>query len=214
MGQNIKAVDAALNELREVKYPVDQWASASASEDYYLKEREEAPPAYVTEVLDKVQVREGTELKVSQLEPDGCVPVGQTAYAKRGVAECIPVVDMDKCIQCNVCSAICPHAVIRPFLVSAGELEKSPAGFDARTDAGAAAEMLKSRERSVERMRPTGKAQTWLRRLWCRSPPDVDHRVRRSREAGVARQCFPKAGAQASGLDEPPLLVPRVWRSC
>merc|ERR1719158_265612 len=108
-----------------------EWAKATANEDYYKKDREEAAPRYVEEILDKVQVREGAELKVSQLEADGCVPGGQTAFAKRGVAECIPVVDMDKCIQCNVCSAICPHAVIRPFLVSAGELKQSPDGFDA-----------------------------------------------------------------------------------
>jgi len=134
--QNIKAVDTALAELREVKYDMAAWAAASADESCYEKPRDEAPPAYVTDVLDKVQVREGGELKVSQLEVDGCVPTGQTMYAKRGVAENIPVVDMDKCIQCNVCSAICPHAVIRPFLVSAAELKTSPQGFDARKATG------------------------------------------------------------------------------
>eukprot|EP00928_Gymnodinium_smaydae_P053914 TRINITY_DN3779_c0_g1_i7.p1 TRINITY_DN3779_c0_g1~~TRINITY_DN3779_c0_g1_i7.p1 ORF type:complete len:1846 (-),score=416.50 TRINITY_DN3779_c0_g1_i7:209-5746(-) len=136
VNQNIRAVDAALAELRTVQYDSAKWASASDSESCYEKARDEAPPAYVTKILDKIQVREGGELKVSQLEADGCVQLGQTAYAKRGVADRIPVVDMDKCIQCNVCSAICPHAVIRPFLVSAGELEKAPKGYDARKATG------------------------------------------------------------------------------
>ena len=70
--------------------------------------------------------------------------LGQTLWAKCGVAETVPVVDMDKglqcnvcsailpvvdldkCIQCNVCSAICPYAVIRPFLLSVGELREDP----------------------------------------------------------------------------------------
>ncbi|CAE7528186.1 PFOR, partial [Symbiodinium sp. CCMP2456] len=78
----------------------------------------------------------GHELKVSEVEADGCVPLSQTRYAKRGVAESVPVVDMDKCIQCNVCSAICPHAVIRPFLLSHAELKKAPEAFDARKATG------------------------------------------------------------------------------
>lgn len=73
-----QAVDAALTELREVKYPVPEWAAASDSEECYRKARDEQPPAYITEILDKVQVREGGELKVSQLEVDGCVPVGRS----------------------------------------------------------------------------------------------------------------------------------------
>merc|ERR1719424_1474025 len=138
VNQNIKAVDAALEALREVKFNMAEWAKASAGEEYYARDREgmDKPPAYVEEVLDKVQVREGTELKVSQLEVDGCVETGQTEFAKRGVAESVPVVDMDKCIQCNVCSAICPHAVIRPFLLSANELREAPEGFDARKATG------------------------------------------------------------------------------
>lgn len=135
--QNIVSVEAACDCLREVSYPAAAWAAlADASEDCYKKVRNEPAPEYVEEVLDKVQAMRGGELKVSQLEPDGCVAPGQTHYAKRGVAETIPVVDMDKCIQCNICSAICPHAVIRPFLVSAQELKEAPMSFDVRKAAG------------------------------------------------------------------------------
>ena len=121
VGRNITAVDAALEGLRSVNYDPAKWAKSSDSKDCYQKNRPVAVSDYVINVLDKIQVREGGELKVSELEVDGCVDPGQTAWAKRGVAECIPIVDNDKCIQCNVCSAICPHAVIRPFVVTAGE---------------------------------------------------------------------------------------------
>lgn len=134
---NIKAVEAAIEALRTVQYDATKWAALDCDrESYYIKERGEEPPAYVVDVLDKVQTMRGHELKVSEIEADGCVPLSQTRFAKRGVAESVPVVDMDKCIQCNVCSAICPHAVIRPFLLSHTELQQAPDSFDARKATG------------------------------------------------------------------------------
>eukprot|EP00931_Biecheleriopsis_adriatica_P085459 TRINITY_DN5993_c0_g1_i1.p1 TRINITY_DN5993_c0_g1~~TRINITY_DN5993_c0_g1_i1.p1 ORF type:complete len:1862 (-),score=488.91 TRINITY_DN5993_c0_g1_i1:144-5729(-) len=137
VNQNITAVEAAIAALREVKYNVQAWESESCDmAAVYAKDRAEQPGQYVEEILDKVQTLRGHELKVSQLEADGCVPLSQTRHAKRGVAESVPVVDMDKCIQCNVCSAICPHAVIRPFLLSHSELQLAPKAFDARKATG------------------------------------------------------------------------------
>jgi len=137
VNQNIKAVEAAIEALRTVQYDATKWAALGCDrESYYIKERGEEPPAYVVDVLDKVQTMRGHELKVSEIEADGCVPLSQTRFAKRGVAESVPVVDMDKCIQCNVCSAICPHAVIRPFLLSHTELQQAPDSFDARKATG------------------------------------------------------------------------------
>ncbi|CAK9027373.1 Pyruvate dehydrogenase [NADP(+)] (CpPNO) (Pyruvate:NADP(+) oxidoreductase) [Durusdinium trenchii] len=137
VNQNIKAVEAAIEALRTVQYDAAKWAAIDCDrESFYAKERDSEPPTYVTDVLDKVQTMRGHELKVSEVEVDGCVPLSQTRFAKRGVAESVPVVDMDKCIQCNVCSAICPHAVIRPFLLSNMELQKAPSSFDARKATG------------------------------------------------------------------------------
>ncbi|CAE7630777.1 PFOR [Symbiodinium pilosum] len=137
VNQNIKAVEAAIEALRTVEYNPAVWAGLESDPNVvYAKTRAETPPAYVTDVLDKVQTMRGHELKVSEVEADGCVPLSQTRYAKRGVAESVPVVDMDKCIQCNVCSAICPHAVIRPFLLSHAELKQAPEAFDARKATG------------------------------------------------------------------------------
>eukprot|EP00933_Yihiella_yeosuensis_P006407 TRINITY_DN1110_c0_g2_i4.p1 TRINITY_DN1110_c0_g2~~TRINITY_DN1110_c0_g2_i4.p1 ORF type:complete len:1858 (-),score=525.91 TRINITY_DN1110_c0_g2_i4:496-6069(-) len=137
VSQNITAVEAAIEALRDVKYPAEAWSALSCDmESFYAKKRSQKPTKYVEEILDKVQVMRGGELKVSQLEPDGCVELGQTSWAKRGVAESIPVVDMDKCIQCNICSAICPHAVIRPFLLSHAELQEAPTTWDSRKSMG------------------------------------------------------------------------------
>lgn len=78
----------------------------------------------------------GGTLPVSKFEAGGIVPLGMTQWAKRGVAPKIPVVDMDKCTQCNKCASICPHAVIRPFLASPAEMKKAPSSFETRRAAG------------------------------------------------------------------------------
>lgn len=74
---------------------------------------------------------DGNELPVSIFEPGGRVPLGTSQYEKRGIAINVPRVDMDKCTQCNKCSLICPHAAVRPFLLSQKELDAAPAGIRA-----------------------------------------------------------------------------------
>ena len=59
---------------------------------------------------------------------DGHIDMGLTAYEKRGLAVHVPVWDPDKCSQCNRCSFVCPHAVIRPFLLNEKEAENAPEG--------------------------------------------------------------------------------------
>ena len=70
----------------------------------------------------------GNKLKVSDfvLYKDGSFITGTTEYEKRGIAECVPVWNKDKCIQCNQCSFVCPHAVIRPYLLSDEEVKNAP----------------------------------------------------------------------------------------
>ena len=77
----------------------------------------------------------GGALPVFKFEAGGMVPLGMTQWAKRGVAPKIPVVDMDKCTQCNKCASF-PHTVIWPFLASPAEMKKAPAAFDTRRAAG------------------------------------------------------------------------------
>ena len=72
---------------------------------------------------------DGNSLPVSAFVPGGRVPCGTSQYEKRGIAIQVPTVDMDKCTQCNKCSLICPHAAVRPFLMTSQELGKAPASF-------------------------------------------------------------------------------------
>ena len=72
---------------------------------------------------------DGNSLPVSAFVPGGRVPCGTSQYEKRGIAIQVPKVDMDKCTQCNKCSLICPHAAVRPFLMTTQELGKAPATF-------------------------------------------------------------------------------------
>ena len=75
----------------------------------------------------------GDDLPVSMYlgREDGHFELGTSAYEKRGVATMVPAWDASKCIQCNQCSYVCPHATIRPILLTAEENAAAPAGFGA-----------------------------------------------------------------------------------
>ncbi|EER05976.1 pyruvate:ferredoxin oxidoreductase/NADPH-cytochrome P450, putative [Perkinsus marinus ATCC 50983] len=127
--KNLLAVSNAIDNLNEIDVPYTKWAKCEMKDHEVLRTGEE--PSFVRSVLDKIHTRLGDKLSVSAFAPGGVVPLGMTQWAKRGVAQAIPVVDVDKCTQCNKCSAICPHGVIRPFLASPQELasEKTPLTF-------------------------------------------------------------------------------------
>lgn len=136
--KNIEAIDMSLSELKKIDIP-NGWEVALPGEVYHKvpsKVRGPEVPAEVVDVLDKMHTREGDSIPVSKFQPGGQVMLGMTQWAKRGVAACVPVVDLDKCTQCNKCAAICPHAVIRPFLASPAELKSAPAGFETRKATG------------------------------------------------------------------------------
>ena len=73
--------------------------------------------------------QKGDRLPVSAFSPDGIFPVGTTRYEKRGVAINVPEWIIDNCIQCNQCAMVCPHAAIRPVLLTAKEIEAAPEGL-------------------------------------------------------------------------------------
>ncbi len=73
---------------------------------------------------------------------DGTFPLGTTSYEKRGIAVMIPEWQIDKCIQCNQCSYICPHSVIRAYLLNKDEKEKAPSRFETKKAAGKGLEEL------------------------------------------------------------------------
>ena len=119
---NLAAVDNAIAALTEIKIPAE-WAEAV---DEHKAEAcscgcgcgHNHEPAYITDVVRPILAQQGDKLPVSAFEPDGLVPLGTTAYEKRGVAVNIPEWISENCIQCCQCSFVCPHAAIRPVLAS------------------------------------------------------------------------------------------------
>jgi len=126
---NNAAVDAGLKNLIEIKIPA-AWA---AVEDKQV-EKPGMPsfiPDFIKDVCDVMNAQEGDNLPSSAFvgREDGRFPSGTSAYEKRGVAVNVPEWKSDKCIQCNQCVLVCPHAAIRPFLLDEEEQETAPAGF-------------------------------------------------------------------------------------
>ena len=88
---------------------------------------------FVNNIQAKVNAQEGNSLPVSAFKDyvDGTTPSGAAAYEKRGIAVNVPVWNPENCIQCNRCSFVCPHAVIRPVAMTAEEAAAAPAAIGA-----------------------------------------------------------------------------------
>lgn len=123
VNMNIAAVDQAVSNLREIKYPAD-WANASEK-----AKAEENVPEFVSKVMRPMLAQKGDDLPVSAFEPDGRFPTATSQYEKRGVAILVPQWISENCIQCNQCSFVCPHSALRPVLATADEMKKAPASF-------------------------------------------------------------------------------------
>jgi len=133
---NWKAVDASVDSVREIHYPLS-WKNLP---DDTKECREE--PEFIQKVMRPMLAQQGDKLPVSVFTPAGIFPSGTTKYEKRGVAINVPEWLIDKCIQCNQCAMVCPHASIRPVLVRQKELTKAPKGFEAKKAVGKEAEGL------------------------------------------------------------------------
>ena len=125
---NNDAIDLGGN-VTKVEIPAE-WASIKVVADKIDTGR----PEFIREVADVINGMRGDDLPVSAFRgrEDGTFPAGTAAYEKRGIAVNIPEWQMDKCIQCNQCSFVCPHAAIRPFLLTDEELAAAPAGTTAK----------------------------------------------------------------------------------
>ncbi|MBA3018201.1 MAG: pyruvate:ferredoxin (flavodoxin) oxidoreductase [Proteobacteria bacterium] len=124
VNMNFEAVDKTLDNLIEIKYP-KAWADAV---DTKVLSKDE--PDFVKNILRPMVAQQGDKLPVSAFSPDGIFPVATTQYEKRGVAINVPEWIKDNCVQCNQCSMVCPHAAIRPVLLTDNELAKAPKGFE------------------------------------------------------------------------------------
>jgi len=124
---NIKAVHAASDKLIQVPVPAE-WAQVTTP--YELPDVQKRPaPKFVTDLLWPQLAMRGDRLPVSMFDPSGFQPLGTTKFEKRGIAPSIPNWDPEKCMQCNECSLVCPHAAIRPFLLNAEEKKAAPETF-------------------------------------------------------------------------------------
>ncbi|MDR0841631.1 MAG: pyruvate:ferredoxin (flavodoxin) oxidoreductase [Christensenellaceae bacterium] len=113
--QNYAAIDAGATGFEEIKYP-EGWATTK--EGASLADVTQDP--YFQQFIKPVLAQNGDALPVSKLSADGTVPTGTTKYEKRGIAVEVPEWLPENCIQCNQCAMVCPHAVIRPFLIKEG----------------------------------------------------------------------------------------------
>ncbi|MGB4609581.1 MAG: pyruvate:ferredoxin (flavodoxin) oxidoreductase [Saccharofermentanales bacterium] len=125
VNMNYAAVDAGIEHVQKVDVPAE-WAN---TEDTVLPVRE--APDFVQNIADVMNRQEGNSLPVSTFMDyvDGHIPLGTSKYEKRGIAVNIPNWIPEKCIQCNQCSFVCPHAVIRPVLLDEEEAAAAPEGF-------------------------------------------------------------------------------------
>ena len=133
VNMNYQAVDCGYQRLVKVNVP-ESWASLSPEE----KETDANLPEFVKNLMNPINSLKGDSLPVSAFtgREDGTVPLGTSKYEKRGTAVDVPEWDAAKCLQCNQCSYVCPHAAIRPFLVSAEENAAVPEGFETKKATG------------------------------------------------------------------------------
>ncbi len=131
---NWKSVDDAKDAIHEVKIPA-AWADAPLEKPVVRDE-----PKFVAEVMRPILLQKGDDVPVSafagpldgsyqEAGPDGSFPVGTTRFEKRGIAVDVPVWVPENCTQCNQCSLVCPHAAIRPVLLTSDEMKRAPQGF-------------------------------------------------------------------------------------
>ena len=125
---NYAAIDAGATAYVKVEVP-ESWKTA---EDHVETVEETGRPKtvkMVRSILDPVDKMDGDALPVSAFvdHADGTFELGASAYEKRGIAVSVPKWDAEKCVQCNQCAFVCPHATIRPFALTADEAAKAPA---------------------------------------------------------------------------------------
>ena len=117
---NINGIDMATQELAKLDTKViidtksDSFTTKYINNDFYNK------------IIKPINERKGNDLPVSSFDPRGIFPTGTTKYEKRGISDAIPVCDVNKCIQCGMCSFVCPHSVIKGYAIDKKSVAKLP----------------------------------------------------------------------------------------
>ncbi len=130
VNMNYAAVDRG-GEITKVEIPAE-WAKLNCTTDFVFQSNPEDPD-FINKVMRPMVAQCGNDLPVSAFKEivDGTFPAGTTAYEKRGVATVVPEWNPANCIQCNQCSLICPHAAIRPVVMTDEEMKNAPASMKA-----------------------------------------------------------------------------------
>ncbi|MBN2897993.1 MAG: pyruvate:ferredoxin (flavodoxin) oxidoreductase [Clostridia bacterium] len=137
---NNTAVDMGAQKLVKVEVPA-AWATA---EDTAAAATAANGTEFINKILRPINAQKGEKLPVSTFDgiEDGSFEAGSAAYEKRGIAVNVPEWQIDSCIQCNQCSFVCPHAAIRPFLLTDEEVKNAPEGFVTKPATGKGLEGL------------------------------------------------------------------------
>ena len=140
VNMNYAAIDKGAGEVIKVTVPAS-WADAEGSLPTHHAEGDNK---FLIDFINKVQIpvnaQRGNSIPVSTFVDiaDGTFPQGTAAFEKRGIAVDVPEWIPENCIQCNMCSMVCPHAVIRPFALNADEAAKAPEGMKMKDMTGMA----------------------------------------------------------------------------
>ncbi len=138
--KNLKAVSMALDALQEIDYlSVEGWTTAPDAPS--LRPAPVYPNDKLKSFIENIHTPcikgKGDGIPVSALSPDGIIPNGSTAYEHRRIATRVPVWNPDKCVECTECSLVCPHAAIRPFIISDAESVSLPESISVKDAHGA-----------------------------------------------------------------------------
>ncbi len=128
---NYKAIERGMTDFVKVDYPTDEWLKAEGAISIPEATGEDKEVVdFINNILIPVAAQNGDELPVSVFSgrEDGTFPAGSAAYEKRGIAVDVPQWLPENCIQCNMCSYVCPHAAIRPVVFNEDELFSAPEG--------------------------------------------------------------------------------------
>ncbi len=133
IAMNQAAVDRGISELKAIAVP-PQWKDLPDDEPVQRR----SAPDFITRIAERSNAQLGDSIPVSEFLPyaDGSYPLGTTKYEKRGIASTVPEWIAGNCIQCSRCSLVCPHAAIRPYLVTAAEKESAPLSFATKKAVG------------------------------------------------------------------------------
>ncbi len=130
--KNWAAIEEGAKQVVEVKVP-ESWKDCEDEglDIVHVTEGRKDVVDFVNNIQSKVNAQEGNSLPVSAFKDyvDGSTPSGSSAFEKRGIAVNVPVWNPDNCIQCNFCSYVCPHAVIRPVVMTEEEAAAAPEGM-------------------------------------------------------------------------------------